>query len=97
MPLAQHMNQGYMAGRGPESPGLEAQNERWSSMIHQNLGRPTSVLQQISPSPIAANLSAPSQRERLLGNGLILPNLSNGASSGTAETDLEVRMAGGGE
>ena len=46
----------YQASRGPESPGLEAQGQRWTAMSQAAATRPTSVLQQLSPSPVAANL-----------------------------------------
>lgn len=83
----------YQASRGPESPGLEAQGQRWTAMSQAAATRPTSVLQQLSPSPVAANLSAPSQRDRLLPNGFVLNNMSNGTSSDTAENEQQLRMA----
>jgi hypothetical protein len=90
--LATSMNAGYQAGRGSESPGLEEQNQQFNNLAQQNLGRPQSVLQQLSPSPVAANLSAPSQQGRLLRNGFQLPNYANGSAQPTAETDTYLRM-----
>jgi hypothetical protein len=81
------MARGYQSGRGPMSPGLEAQSERWTQMSQAAGTQPHSVQQQLSPSPIAANLSAPSQQGRLLRNGMILNNTANAASSGTADTE----------
>jgi hypothetical protein len=85
---------GYGSGRGPQSPGLEAQGARWTALGQQAALRPTSVQQQLSPSPIAANLSAPSQRDRLLPNGFELGNTSNGASAGTAQTENYMTLRG---
>jgi len=84
--LGPGFNQGYQSGRGPMSPGLEAQGERWSEMGRAAATQPNSVLSQLSPSPIAANLSAPSQRDRLLPNGFQLSNYANGASAPTSQT-----------
>ena len=95
MPLAQHLNAGYMSGRGPLSPGLQTSSDRFNAQAQAAATRPNSVLQQLAPSPVAANLSAPSQRDRLLPNGFILGNTMNGAAEQTAETDNYLRMEGG--
>ena len=43
--MGQAFSAGYQSGRGPASPGLEAQNARWARMTNATLGKPTSVLQ----------------------------------------------------
>ncbi len=84
---------GFQSGRGPMSPGLEATSERWNEMAQQAGTAPHSVLNQLAPSPIVANVSAPSQRERLLPNGYMLDNYANGAASPTAQNEGNLRMA----
>lgn len=93
-PMGQHFSSGYAAGRGPMSPGLEVQGQRWSELGAASAEHPNSVLQQISPSPIAANLSAPSQQSRLLPNGFVLGNNANGASPTTTSTVNYLKMSG---
>ena len=95
MPLAQHLNAGYMSGRGPLSPGLESQLGEVQCAGPSRRHPAQQCLQQLAPSPVAANLSAPSQRDRLLPNGFILGNTMNGAAENTAETDNYLRMEGG--
>jgi hypothetical protein len=90
MPGAQ-LNQGFMDGR-PGSPGLEAQSARWNAMAQAAAVQPHSVLNQLAPSPVAANLSAPSQRDRLLPNGFVLGNTRNGAAEPTAQTENYLNM-----
>ena len=90
--MANHFAGGYNAGRDPSlSPGLEAQSARWTQASMASATHPTSVLQQLAPSPVAANLSAPSQQGRLLRNGYVLPNFGNGSAESTAETDSFLR------
>jgi hypothetical protein len=79
--------QGFQSGRGGLSPGLEAQGARWTRAAQAAAMQPHSVQQQLSPSPIASNLSAPSQRDRLLPNGYILGNTMNGAAKSTSQTE----------
>jgi len=86
------MAQGFNSGRGPMSPGLEATSARWNAMAMAAGNTPHSVLNQLAPSPIAANLSAPSQRDRLLPNGYRLPNNMNAASAPTTTTLNYLRM-----
>ena len=94
--MAQHFSAGYNTGRFPElSPGLQEQGARWSAESLQAGSRPQSVLSQLSPSPVAANLSAPSQQDRLLKNGVVLPNTNNGAAEPTAQTDTYLRLEQG--
>jgi hypothetical protein len=82
------MGANYFVGREPFlSPGLAAQSVKWSEMSLQSATRPNSVLQQLAPSPVAANLSAPSQSGRELRNGFILPNYSNGSAQNASETE----------
>lgn len=86
-PLGVHFSNGYGSSRGIESPGLEAQGARWSELGAESASTPHSVLNQLSPSPIAANLSAPSQESRLMPNGFVLSNTQAGASPTTAATE----------
>lgn len=88
------LSQGYQEGRGTESPGLERISDRWNEQAQSSIGRPQSVLNQLAPSPVAANLSAPSQRQRLLPNGYQLPNFSVGSSPQTAEATANLRLKG---
>jgi hypothetical protein len=91
-PIAPHFSAGYDSGRDPSlSPGLEQQSARWTEAAMAAATAPQSVLQQLAPSPIAANVSAPSASGRLLRNGWVLPNYSNGASQNTAETENFLR------
>lgn len=83
----------FAAGAGEDS-SLAAQSQRWTQLSAASAETPHSVLNQLSPSPIAANLSAPAQQDRLLKNGFVLPNNSNGASAPTTETDNYLRMGG---
>jgi hypothetical protein len=93
--MAGAFSNGYGAGRMPSlSPGLEAQGARWSQQSLASASAPHSVLSQLSPSPIRANLSAASGQSRLLPNGLILPNNANGAAGPTAETENYLQMEG---
>ena len=91
MPLGGHFSDGYDGGRGAGSPGLEAADERWRALT-QAADKPHSILNQLAPSPIAANLSAPSLRDRLLPNGFQLANYGNGASQPTVETENYLHM-----
>jgi hypothetical protein len=93
-PIGAHFLDSYDASRGPGSASLAEDSAKWQEMAQAGLGKPTSVLQQLSPSPIAANLSAPSQRERLLPNGFTLSNTSNGAAEPTAQADNYLKMSG---
>ena len=86
----------FASGAGEDS-SLSAQSQRWTQLSQAAAETPHSVLNQLSPSPVAANLSAPSQQDRLLKNGFVLPNNSNGASAPTMETDNFLRMGGGAE
>jgi hypothetical protein len=89
------LNQGYMDGRGEGSDSLAAQSERWTQLSALSAQTPHRVLNQLSLSPVASNLSAPSQQGRLLPNGLQLPNTSNAASSETGEVDNYLRTSPG--
>ncbi len=92
--MGQHFSGGFQAGRGAMSPGLEAQGAAWTQAGAAAGERPNSVLQQLAPSPIAANLSAPSQQSRLLPNGFVLGNNANGASPTTTSTENYLKMSG---
>ena len=94
-PLGGHFAQGMDSARGIQSESLTAQSDKWNEAAQAAGRTPHSVLQQLSPSPVVSNLSAPSQRDRLLPSGFILPNLGNSASSGTADNEQQLRMAGG--
>jgi hypothetical protein len=87
--LYDHLHAGYQSARGTESPGLEAISQRWNEQVQAGVGKPQSVLSQHSPSPIAANLSAP-----LLPNGYELPNTAAGSSSETAQKANYLRLQG---
>jgi hypothetical protein len=92
LPLGNAMAQGFQSGRGGLSPGLEAQGERWTQMAQAAATQPHSIQQQLSPSPVVSNLSAPSQRDRLLPNGYVLPNNMNAASAPTTATENYLKM-----
>jgi hypothetical protein len=92
--LAQNMNAGYVSGRGSESPGLEAQNQRWNSLVQQQAGKPAaSVLAQVRPSNVASNASAPSMANRMMPDGALLPS-TNGTADSTYEGDTQLRLRG---
>jgi hypothetical protein len=76
------------------SLGLLARSAQFNELATSSIGRPQSVLSQLSPSPIAANLSAPSQQSRLLPNGFVLPNTAQGSSPQSAETANYLMMRG---
>jgi len=95
IPAGVHFGYGFNSGRGLQSPGLEAMSERWNQLAQAAGTAPHSVLNQLSPSPVASNLSAPSQRDRLLPNGYVLNNTRNGAAEPTAQTDNYLQMSGG--
>jgi hypothetical protein len=84
----------YQASRGPESPGLEAQNERWRAMTGATIGKPApSVLAQARLSNVASNASAPSMADRVLPDGSTLPS-PNGTAEQTYDADNQLRMRG---
>ena len=97
--LAANMQNGFISGRGAESPGLEAQNARWAALTSAAMARgtgevsqaPTSVLQARSLS--ANGMSAQQAQNRML-NGQMLQNV-NGLSPGTQEQFNLNRMVGG--
>jgi hypothetical protein len=97
--LATSMNAGYQAGRGTESPGLEAQNQRWSQLTSAAVNRgtgmvsqaPTSVLQARS---LSANGMSQQQAQNRMLNGEMMQNV-NGMSPGTQENYNLNRMVGG--
>lgn len=94
-PMGSAMANGYTDGRGIESPGLEAQSERWTQMGAASAERPGSVLSQIGLSPVAQNASAPSMQSRYNAfTGTVFPNLATGASENTAQTALKLKFAG---
>jgi hypothetical protein len=76
---------------------LAASSERWTQLSMASALAPHSVLQQLHPSPVAANLSAPSQQGRQLANGFVLSNAANGASAATASTENTLNMESGSE
>lgn len=94
MPIGGHFSDGFDSGRGIESPGLAQTSARWTELSQASAEQPHSVLQQLAPSPVAANLSAPSQESRLLPNGYQLANNANGASTSTTSTENYLKMAG---
>lgn len=94
--LAQNLNDGYQAGRGPGlSPGLEAMSERFTAQGQASATRPQSVLSQIGLSPIAQNASAPDMADRYNSfSGSVLPNLQTGSSAESAETAMRLHFMG---
>jgi hypothetical protein len=100
--MPQHFSAGFDAGREPTlSPGLEAQSERWNTLVQKARVRgtgeasqePNSVLQAraLSPNGMAASLA----ENRML-NGAFMPaGTSNGMSQGTLEQYNQTRMIGG--
>ena len=93
------MNAGYQAGRGTESPGLEAQNQRWDQLTSAAVNRgtgmvsqaPTSVLQARS---LSANGMSQQQAQNRMLNGELMQNV-NGMSPGTQENFNLNKMVGG--
>lgn len=82
-----HFGYGFDSGRGPQSDSLAESSARWNELAQTAGTSIHSTLQQRTLSPLAQNLSAPSQRDRLLPNGYVLPNFGNGSASSTAQTE----------
>ncbi|MGB6457622.1 MAG: hypothetical protein WBH47_24380 [Streptosporangiaceae bacterium] len=89
--------------QGPgENESLIRNSERFNTQAESSIGmrsgalsqQPTSVLSQLSKSPVAMNLSAASQSSRLLPNGFVMANTAQGSSAQTAETANYLRMDG---
>lgn len=97
--LAQNMNAGYQAGRGTESPGLEAQNQRWAQLTAAAVTRGTGMVSQVPTSvlqarSLSANGMSQQQAVNRLANGEMMQN-ANGMSPGTQENFNLNKMVGG--
>jgi hypothetical protein len=88
--LGEPFSNGYQSGRGPMSEGLAAQGARWTALGQQSATRPTSVIQQLQPSP--NGLSA-RDAQRELPSGELL-STGNGQSEGAAESGRQMLMRG---
>jgi hypothetical protein len=97
--MAPSFSSGFDSGRGTESPGLEAQNQRWAALTQAAVGRgtgevsqaPTSVLQARS---LSANGMSSQQAENRMLNGATLQNV-NGMSPASQEQVNLTKMVGG--
>ena len=83
-----------MTKRAGLTPSRWLPARRWSAAALAAGTTPHSVLNQLTPSPIRANLSAPSQRDRLLPNGFQLGNYSNASSEPTTQSETNLKMLG---
>jgi hypothetical protein len=99
VPMGMHTNAGFQDGRGTESPGLEAQNERWQQLTETAMARGTGEVSQTPQSvlqarSLSANGMSPEQAENRMLNGEMMHNV-NGMAPDTQEAYNLNRMIGG--